>query len=106
MDRWLPVVDQFLQTLGFDTPAIVQAPPPSSFAAIADAGGVPTGASGKAAYAKFLEMPLPRAFAVSSKGGFGFARGDYAAGRALGNCQRFGNPCKLYAVGEDVVYKP
>ena len=106
MDRWLPVVDQFLQNLGFDAPAIVQTPSPSGFAAIADAGVVPAGASGKAAYAKFLEMPLPRAFAVSSKGGFGYARGDYATGRALGNCQRFGNPCKLYAVGEDVVYKP
>ena len=106
MDHWLPVIDQFLQNLGFDAPAIVQTPSPSGFAAIADAGVVPVGASGKVAYAKFLEMPVPRAFAVSSKGGFGFARGDYATGRALGNCQRFGNPCKLYAVGEDVVYKP
>ena len=51
-------------------------------------------------------MPLPRAFAVSNKGGFGYARGDYAVGRALGFCQRSGNPCKLYAVGEDVVWKP
>lgn len=106
MDHWLPVIDQFLQNLGFDAPAIVQTPSPSGFAAIADAGVVPAGASGKAAYAKFLEMPLPRAFAVSSKGGFGYARGDYAAGRALGNCQRYGNPCKLYALGEDVVWKP
>ena len=86
MDHWLPVIDQFLQNLGFDAPAIVQTPSPSGFAAIADAGVVPVGASGKVAYAKFLEMPVPRAFAVSSKGGFGFARGDYATGRALGNC--------------------
>jgi len=106
MDRWLPVVDQFLQTLGFDAPAIVQIPPPSSFAAIADLGAVPVGAAGKAAYPRFLEMPVPRAFAVSSKGGFGFAQGDYAAGRALGFCHRSGNPCRLYAVGEDVVWKP
>ena len=106
MDRWLPVVDQFLQSLGFDAPAIVQAPAPSGFAAITDINAVPVGSAGKAAYPKFLEMPVPRAFAVSSKGGFGIARGDYAAGRALGNCQRYGNPCKLYAVGDDVVYKP
>jgi dienelactone hydrolase len=46
MDRWLPVVDQFLQTLGFDAPAIVQMPPPSSFAAITDLGAVPAGAAG------------------------------------------------------------
>jgi len=106
MDRWLPVVDQFLQSLGFDAPAIVQTPPPSGFAAITDINAVPVGSAGKAAYPKFLEISVPRAFAVSSKGGFGFARGDYAAGRALGNCQRYGNPCKLYAVGDDVVYKP
>ena len=106
MDRWLPVVDQFLQTLGFDTPAIVRIPTASGFATIDNAGVVPVGAAGKAAYAKFLEMPVPRAFAVSSKGGFGYARGDYAAGRALGFCQRTGNTCKLYAVGDDVVYKP
>jgi len=106
MDHWLPVVDEFLGQLGFDKPAVVKAPRPSEFAAINATAAVPVGISGKAAYAKFLEMALPRAFAVSSKGGFGLARGDYAAGRALGNCQRFGNPCALYAVDGDVVWKP
>ena len=106
MDHWLPVVDTFLGQLGFDKPAIVKVPPPSTFAAIDATTAVPVGASGKAAYAKFLEMALPRAFAVSSKGGFGHARGDYAAGRALGYCQRYGNPCALYAVDSDVVWKP
>ena len=106
MDHWLPVVDAFLGQLGFDKPAIVKAPPPSAFAAIDAAASVPAGTSGKAAYAKFLELALPRAFALSGKGAFGFARGDYAAGRALGNCQRYGNPCTLYAVDSDVVWKP
>jgi hypothetical protein len=106
MDHWLPVVDAFLGQLGFDKPAIVKAPPPSAFAAIDAAASVPAGTSGKAAYAKFLELALPRAFALSGKGAYGFARGDYAAGRALGNCQRYGNPCTLYAVDSDVVWKP
>ena len=106
MDRWLPVVDAFLDQLGFEHSAIVKVPPPNTFAAIDATASVPVGASGKAAYAKFLEMALPRAFAVSSKGGFGLARGDYAAGRALGNCQRYGNPCALYAVDADVVWRP
>jgi len=106
MDHWLPVVDAFLGQLGFDKPAIVKAPPPSAFAAIDAAASVPVGTSGKAAYAKFLELALPRAFALSGKGAYGFARGDYAAGRALGNCQRYGNPCTLYAVDSDVVWKP
>ncbi len=107
MDHWLPVVDRFLQDLGFDRPAIVTVPPPSGFADIADASRVPANSAGKAAYAKFLDMAAPRAFAVSTKGGFGFARGDYAVGRALGNCQRNnGNICMLYAVDGDVVWKP
>jgi dienelactone hydrolase len=106
MDHWLPVVDRFLQDLGFDQPAVATAPPPSGFADLADQRRVPAGAAGKAAYAKFLDMAAPRAFAVSTRGGYGMARGDYAVGRALGNCQRFGNPCKLYAVDADVVWTP
>ena len=107
MDHWLPVVDRFLQDLGFGNPAIVTVPPPSGFADIADASRVPVASSGKTAYAKFLDMALPRAIAVSTKGGFGFARGDYSVGRALGNCQRNnGNTCMLYAVDGDVVWKP
>ncbi|NBX04771.1 MAG: hypothetical protein EBR18_01430 [Betaproteobacteria bacterium] len=106
MDHWLPVVDRFLQDLGFDQPAIATAPPPSGFADLADQSSVPAGAAGRAAYAKFLEMAVPRAFAVSTRGGYGVARGDYAVGRALGNCQRYGNPCKLYAVDADVVWTP
>ncbi len=107
MDHWLPVVDRFLQDLGFDRPAIATAPSPSGFADIADASRVPVSSAGKAAYAKFLEMAAPRAFTITPKGGYGFARGDYAVGRALGNCQRHhGNTCALYAVNDDVVWKP
>jgi hypothetical protein len=104
MDHWLPVVDEFLVRLGFEKSAIVKPPQPTSFAAIDAVDAVPVRPSNKAAYAKFLELALPRAFAVSSKGGFGYARGDYAVGRALGNCQRNGNPCALYAVDADVVW--
>ncbi len=107
MDHWLPVVDRFLQDLGFDRPAIVTAPSPSGFADIADASRVQVSSAGKAAYAKFLEMAPPKAFAITTRGGFGLARGDYAPGRALGNCQRTnGNTCVLYAVNDDVVWKP
>jgi len=107
MDHWLPVVDRFLRDLGFDRPAIVTAPPPSGFADVSDLNRVPVSSAGKAAYAKFLEMASPKAFAITTRGGFGFARGDYAAGRAMGNCQRNnGNTCVLYAVNDDVVWKP
>ena len=44
--------------------------------------------------------------AVNGKGAYGYASGAYAVGRAVGNCQRHGNPCALYAVDKDVVWKP
>jgi dienelactone hydrolase len=106
MDHWLPVVDEFLARLGFDRPAIVKPPQATAFAAIDAVDAVPVRPSNKAAYGKFLDMAMPRAFAVSTQGGFGFANGDYAVGRALGNCQRYGKPCALYAVDADVVWKP
>ena len=106
MGHWLPVVDEFLARLGFDRPAIVKPPPATAFAAIDAVDAVPVRPSNKAAYSKFLDLAKPRAFAVSTQGGFGFANGDYAVGRALGNCQRYGKPCALYAVDADVVWKP
>lgn len=104
MDQWLPVTDAFLNRLGFTAPGIVKRPPASGFADIQDVGKVPVSASNKAGYQKFLAMPLPRAFAVSDKGGAGWFNGNYAVGRALGNCQRYGVNCKLYAVDNDVVW--
>jgi hypothetical protein len=102
MDHWLPVVDNFMNQLGFTTPAIVTAPPPSGFADIQDISKVPVRPSNQAAYQRFLGQKLPRAFAVSDHGGYGSASGDYAVGRALGHCRRFGNTCQLYAVDNDV----
>ncbi|MEY4884317.1 MAG: hypothetical protein RIS34_2171 [Pseudomonadota bacterium] len=106
MNTWLPVVDEFLGKLGFSQPAIVVKPAPSGFAEVADAGKVPINAQSKTnGYAKFLELKLPRAFAVGERGGWGYASGDYATGRAIGNCQRSGQTCKLYAVDDDVVWR-
>jgi dienelactone hydrolase len=104
MDHWLAVVDGFLQRAGFTKPAIVARPPSTGFADIDNVGKVPVSARNRASYQTFLNLPLPRAFAVSSRGGWGSATGDYAVGRALGNCQRFDVDCKLYAVDNEVVW--
>jgi hypothetical protein len=105
MDHWLPPVDAFLAQLGFNAPAIVTPPAATDFAAIADASKVPVSANNRSiAYAKFLSLKLPRAFAVGDKGGWGYSTGDYAVGRALGFCQRSGQACKLYAVDDKVVW--
>jgi hypothetical protein len=106
MDHWLPVVDAFLADLGFTAAAIVVKPPPSGFADIADARWVPISAAARASgYSKFLEAKAPRAFAVGDRGASSLALGDYAHGHALGNCQRYGQVCKLYAVDNDVVWQ-
>ena len=104
MDHWLPLVDAFLQQLGFAAPAIVSRPPASGFADLQAVDKVPTKPKAHEAYNRFLASPMPRAFAVSDKGGWGMASGDYALGRALGNCQRYGQSCKLYAVDDAVVW--
>ena len=104
IDHWLPVVDSFLNQLGFTTPAMVARPPATGFADIQDTSKVPVRPSNQAAYQRFLGLKLPRAFAVSDHGGHGSATGDYAVGRALGHCRRYGNPCQLYAVDNDVVW--
>ena len=106
MDHWLPVVDAFLADLGFTAAAIVVKPPPSGFADIADARWVPISAAARASsYSKFLEAKAPRAFAVGDRGAWSLSLGDYAQGHALGNCQRHGQVCKLYAVDNDVVWQ-
>ena len=105
MNSWLPVVDDFLNKLGFGQSVIVSKPPATAFAELSNADKVPVAASGKAGYARFLEAKPPRAFAVGERGGWGFASGDYPMGKAIGNCQRTGQKCKLYAVDNDVVWQ-
>lgn len=107
MEHWLPVVDGFLAKLGFARPAIVVKPLASGFAEVADSARVPLGAQSKTTgYQKFLDTKGPRAFAIGERGSWGWAAGDYAVGKALGNCQRSGQSCKLYAVDNDVVWRP
>ncbi len=107
MEHWLPVVDGFLAKLGFTQPAIAVKPAPSGFAEVGDSAKVPIGAQSKTtAYQKFLDARAPRAFAIGERGSWGWAAGDYAMGKALGNCRRSGQTCKLYAVDNDVVWRP
>lgn len=91
--------------LGFSRAAIVSKPAASGFAEVGDASKVPINAQAKTnGYAKFLEFKSPRAFAAGERGAWGYASGDYATGKAIGNCQRGGQSCKLYAVDDDVVW--
>ncbi len=104
MDRWVPLVESFLAGLGFDRPGTVPRPPATAFAVVAEIDKVPASERARQAfYRRFLEAPLPRAFAIGARG-VGWATGDWALGRALGNCERRGDACRLYAVDNDVVW--
>lgn len=108
MDRWVPLVEAYLARAGFTRGGVIARPAPSGHAALDDLGRLPLGDNGRAAYrTRYLGGPGPRAFAIGTDGSFGWARGDWAMGRALGFCQaRRGVTCKLYAVDDDVVWAP
>ena len=108
MDHWVPFAEAFLAQLGFTQPGLIARPAPTSFAKLDEIDKVPVGpAQRESAYRRFLDGKTPRAYAVGADGAMDWANGDWAMGRALGNCQqRRGAPCKLYAVDNDVVWVP
>jgi dienelactone hydrolase len=116
---WQPEVTKFLAALGL--PSQVQpgaerfgGPPPlplparTEFAALEEADRLPhLRDTGREGYRTFLGKSLPRAFALSPTGSWGWAQGgDDSPRRALANCNRTGNgQCRLYAVDDYVVWK-
>lgn len=85
----------------------MERPPKSGFAKIEDINAVPNlNEDRKRIYKKFLNEPLPRAFAVSENGNVGWAsKGEDPLARALYFCQIYAKAtCTLYAVDNDVVY--
>jgi dienelactone hydrolase len=104
-DIWMPVVEEYLQRAGFREPGLIRRPQPTNFAALEAVDQVPhLGADGREGYRKFLLAAAPRAFAVAGDGHWGWAQGDNAMARALGNAQRAGGEPRLYAVDGDVVW--
>ena len=108
MDTWVPLVDAWLAKAGFDKPGLIPRPPASGFATLEQLDKIPTtDAVRQGLVQRFLNAKKPRALALGHQGAAGFASGDWALGRALGFCQaRRGEPCKLYAVDDDVVWTP
>lgn len=104
MDRWVPIVERFLHSLGFEQPGQPQRPPATAFAAAGDIDKVPLPERARNMYPAFLLAKLPRAFAIGARGAAAWASGDWAMAKALGNCQRRGDRCRLYAVDDDVVW--
>jgi dienelactone hydrolase len=117
---WLPEVKKFFAQLGlpFDVRYRIvladhdSAPPPASgFATIGDVARLPlVGDSGRAAYRVFLDEPPPKAFVIGPGGAWSWRSGrPDAMGSALASCQQRTAPragCQLYAVDDDVVWRP
>lgn len=85
-----------------------QTPAATHFAALTDVDAIPKlSASDKALYREWLTKPFPRAVAISDSGALAPGYGPYAMQQAVQDCERqFGNPCRLYAVDDQVVWKP
>lgn len=108
MNGWVPLAEAFLARYGFTRSGLVERPAASGHAALDDVQAVPAGPMARKLYAeRFLTAATPRAFALGPEGASGWARGDWAAGHALGFCQRGrGVRCRLYAVDDEVVWVP
>ena len=108
---WLPETERFLKSVGMPAEVkyavtAIEAAPRTDFAPL---NSMPPYLRGKGfdGYNEFLKRPIPRAFALSPSGAWGWAEdGDDPTTRALANCQKNSRaPCKLYAIDDYVVWK-
>ncbi|NEX64172.1 hypothetical protein [Noviherbaspirillum galbum] len=83
-------------------------PAPTSFAALDDIKALPnTGEKGRDLYREYLTWAVPKAIAISDRGAIARAHGiPDAMQSALQKCEKFGGPCRLYAVDGNVVFVP
>lgn len=106
MDHALPLLEAHLQRAGFTRPGLIERPPASGYATLDEVDKLPLPAARRErALARYRAAPAPKALALSPRGHYGFASGDWRLGRALGSCQHFaGQACTLYAVDDEVVW--
>ena len=109
---WWPETAHFLTRIGMPTEEVLSLRaqprlPGTAFAAIDNVDAIPyIQQQGREQYRVFLGKPAPRAFAVSTSGGWSWAEdGDDPAERVLASCRRSsGEACRLYAIDDDVVW--
>jgi hypothetical protein len=110
---WWRETEPFLKQIGMPTEERYQVTaqpslPKSDFARLDDIGAVPfIGEHGRSAYREYLGKMTPRAFAVSPNGAWCWAEeGEDPDSRALATCEKkAGQPCKLYSVDENIVWR-
>lgn len=116
---WQPDVSKLLASVGllsqslgayakFAMSPLMDVPPKMDFAPLDDETSLPqVRETGRAGYKTYLTKPIPRAFAVSPSGAWGWADGgDDPLRRAVDSCNRNGKgQCRLYSVDDLVVWK-
>ncbi|RIX48425.1 MAG: dienelactone hydrolase [Rhodocyclales bacterium GT-UBC] len=109
---WWQPTERFLKQIGLPTEVrypypFIPRPPKSDFAEIDAVDAVPyLDDRRREAYRKFLDLGLPRAFAIAPTGNVGWAHGgDDPLVSAVSNCEKYARTsCTLYAVDRDVVW--
>ena len=110
---WLPEAERFLASIGmpvaeaYTVASEVPEQPKTAYAALEDVGAIPyLAGNGREDYRAFLQRQMPRAFAVSPTGAWGWAEeGEDPRSSALAACQsKSRQPCQLYSVDDYVVW--
>ncbi len=109
---WWPSTAGFLAQIGMPTAVRYRIaepllPPGSGYAAIDEIDSVPfVDETGREGYQTFLKQYQTRAFVVADSGVWSWAEGgDDPVAVALDNCRKQGgDPCRLYAVNDTVVW--
>ena len=104
---WRPIVDEFLIRHGFVVPKSFGSPHASGFARLDQTEKLPFhGAIAREKYQRFLQLDIPRAYAIGPNGEFAYYSEPNAVLRALDECKKIAKAdCKLYAVDDAVVWK-
>jgi dienelactone hydrolase len=110
---WMADTERFLKQIGMPAEKIYDfpdqpAPPKTDFAVLDDIDAVPfLGEAGRKAYREYLTKMSPRAFALSPTGQWCWAEeGEDPDARALATCSaKSEQPCSLYSVDENVVWR-
>jgi len=108
--HWRSRLDAFLTSIGYAPRGLPWgAPQPTGFAPLNQPPPLANLLGWcRGAYDKFLQLDVPRAFAISTGGGcaYSWSALDVMA-RALAACQeRYKEACKLYAVNDEVTWLP
>jgi hypothetical protein len=109
-EHWRPLLDSFLVSVGYAPRKLsADAPAPTGFAPLDDVGKVPlVSRRCQELYADFLKKDVQRAFAIGPNGACAYFAGQLdVTAKAMARCADTAKAvCRLYAINDDVVWRP